>query len=50
VALSLLRRKDPTIQEIAARLFYADTPTFRRAFKQWVGLSPSEWRARELKN
>lgn len=47
LALTLLRRKDLSVQEIAARLFYADTPTFRRAFKQWVGLSPSDWRMRE---
>lgn len=50
LALSLLRKKALPIQEIAARLFYADTPTFRRAFKQWFGLSPSEWRAREFES
>jgi AraC-like DNA-binding protein len=47
LALSLLRKKELSVQEIAARLFYADTATFRRAFKQWEGVSPSDWRARE---
>lgn len=47
LAFNLLRRRDLPVQEIAARLFYADAATFRRAFKQWAGLSPSDWRVRQ---
>lgn len=50
LALNLLSKKELSVQEIAARLSYADTATFRRAFKQWVGVSPSDWRTRQLEN
>jgi AraC-like DNA-binding protein len=32
------------VDDIAERLGYSDVRTFRRAFKQWVGKTPSEWR------
>jgi AraC-like DNA-binding protein len=46
LSLSLLRKSEVSIQEIATRLCYSDAPTFRRAFKQWMGVSPSEWRSK----
>lgn len=44
-AEELLVGTDLAINEIAARLGFSDTPAFRRAFRQWTGLSPSTWRA-----
>lgn len=38
---------DPTIQidEVTCLLGYQDTTSFYRAFKEWAGISPGEWRA-----
>ena len=33
-----------TVQDIAARLGFSDTTSFRRSFKQWTGMSPSRYR------
>lgn len=44
VALDLLRRSDLPIEEIAARLDYCDSDAFRRAFRDWLGMSPSHYR------
>jgi len=35
-----------SVEEIAYRLGYTDLANFRRAFKRWEGLPPSEYRAR----
>jgi AraC-like DNA-binding protein len=39
-----LRRSELTINEIATRSGFSDAGTFRRAFKQWTGRSPSDYR------
>jgi AraC-like DNA-binding protein len=44
VARSLLESSQITIVEIAARLGYADSSTFARAFRRWSGTSPALWR------
>ena len=38
---------DPAIQidEVTYLLGYQDTTSFYRAFKDWAGVSPREWRA-----
>lgn len=47
IGLKLLRHSNLTIEDIAARLDYCDSDTFRRAFRDWMGESPSQFR-REL--
>lgn len=44
VARSLLESSQITIVEVAARLGYADSSTFARAFRRWSGTSPALWR------
>jgi AraC-like DNA-binding protein len=44
LVLRLLRQSDLSIEEIAARLDYCDSDTFRRAFRTWTGTSPSKLR------
>jgi AraC-like DNA-binding protein len=39
-----LRESSLPIAEIAARLGYADPRAFQRAFREWHGTTPSEWR------
>jgi AraC-like DNA-binding protein len=41
-----LLRGDPSlsIAAIAARLGFADTANFHRAFKSWTGVTPAQWR------
>ncbi len=41
-SLALLRAGSP-IPEVALRLGYADTTTFHRAFRRWMGTSPEAW-------
>jgi AraC-like DNA-binding protein len=41
-----LRESSLSIAEIAARLGYADPRAFQRAFREWHGTTPSEWRSR----
>lgn len=43
-ALFLLERDASSVESVAAELGYADTANFRRAFKRWMGQTPSEWR------
>lgn len=44
VALELLR-KGMSIKEIAYFLGYSDIANFRRAFRRWEGVAPSDWSA-----
>lgn len=44
VARQLLNESDMPAGEIAAVLHYADSSAFSRAFKEWSGTSPREWR------
>ncbi len=43
-ACELLKTSAMTTAEIAEQLGYSDASNFRRAFKKWVGFSPSEFR------
>ena len=36
------------IDEIAYLLGYQDTSSFYRAFREWEGVTPSQWREREM--
>jgi AraC-like DNA-binding protein len=44
-ALRLLRDESLSIEQVAARLGYADPANFTRAFKRWMKSTPKEWRA-----
>lgn len=43
--------QDPylSLQEIALLLSYSEQSAFQRAFKQWMGLTPQQWRMNRLK-
>lgn len=45
LATTLLRYKDLTISEIAYKLGYAELTAFRKAFKQWSGVTPVDYRS-----
>jgi AraC-like DNA-binding protein len=45
-AKGLLRQDGLDVQQVAARMGYAEPANFTRAFKQWTGLTPSAFRAR----
>ena len=45
-ACAILQSSPITIVEVAARLGYADSSTFARAFRRWSGTSPAHWRKR----
>ncbi|MCP5164563.1 MAG: AraC family transcriptional regulator [Pseudomonadales bacterium] len=45
LALQLLHDSSLPIGEIAARLQYANTAAFTRAFRRWTGSTPTTWRA-----
>lgn len=46
IATDLLENSALTVEEIAARVSFSDAIVFRRAFKRWTGLSPSDYRHR----
>lgn len=47
-AQRLLVRCDLRIEEVARRVGYADASHFSRAFRQWTGSSPREYRRRYI--
>ena len=47
LAIGLLGDTSLTVSEIAMRLAYADTATFRRAFVLWTGMTPALWRSEQ---
>jgi AraC-like DNA-binding protein len=49
VALALLRQQDLSGARIAERLGFSDASAFLRAFRKWTGLTPGEYRQRELR-
>lgn len=44
-ATDLLSGTDHKVDEVALQLGYSDPANFRRAFRRWVGVSPSEYRS-----
>jgi AraC-like DNA-binding protein len=44
LAREWLRSPDIDIEEVALMLGFGDGRSFRRAFKRWTGISPSEFR------
>jgi AraC-like DNA-binding protein len=50
LALQLLDNPHLSIDEIASMLGYQSTPSFYRAFKEWEGVSPGEWRTRNAES
>lgn len=44
LGLKMLRHSNLSIEEIANRLDFGDSDTFRRAFRTWMGTSPSRFR------
>lgn len=46
LACWLLLRTDLPVEAVAERLGYGDTSNFSRTFRRWVGMTPSEFRAR----
>ena len=43
-AKQLLRHPELSVDSVAQRLGFSDVSNFRRAFVQWTGESPSQWR------
>lgn len=48
-AMELVHDTELLISEIGYRLGYANVGNFSSAFKRWTGLSPSEYRSRQMK-
>jgi len=48
-AKELLRKPQLQLAEVADRLGFSDPAAFSRAFREWSGDSPSDWRAAEHK-
>lgn len=45
LAAHLLRNPRLSIAEVGRRAHFSDTGSFCRAFRQWAGVSPSQWRS-----
>jgi len=45
-ALLLIEDRGLTLDDIAGRLGYTETPNFTRAFRRWTGTTPAAYRAR----
>lgn len=48
LSLALLAQPCRTIEQIAQRLGYADSTSYIRAFNQWFGVSPGQYRQQQL--
>lgn len=48
LAERMLLRTDKSLVEISLALSYSNATAFSRAFRQWHGCSPSEWRTRTV--
>lgn len=48
LGLQLVANPDLDTQKITSMLGYQDAASFYRAFKDWEGMSPGEWRAQHL--
>lgn len=48
LAVQLLASSDMKLDGIAFHLGYADTASFNRAFRRWLGCAPGEYRRRQL--
>jgi AraC-like DNA-binding protein len=44
LGLRLLRHTNLKIEDVATRLDFCDSDAFRRSFRDWVGISPSDYR------
>ncbi|MCS0540262.1 AraC family transcriptional regulator [Aeromonas veronii] len=44
LSLSYLKEQNTNMTEVALRLGYSDLSTFSRNFKEWTGLTPTQWK------
>lgn len=49
LALQYLQHTHLSLQEISLLLSYSEQSAFQRAFKQWMGLTPQQWRSVKYK-
>ncbi|PKQ77966.1 hypothetical protein CJP16_10705 [Aeromonas sobria] len=47
LALNYLKEQNTSMTDMALRLGYSDVSTFSRNFKEWTGLSPTQWKKSE---
>jgi AraC-like DNA-binding protein len=43
-SMAMLRSRDMTVDDVAARLGYSNAANFTRAFRQWTGMTPTAYR------